>query len=160
MCSSDLDAVIKVFCEENLNEEDLKDLQNNLTVTTNLSHPNIVVCFSISASNRNASIAMEYLPLGDLSQLIIQAGDEPSLLSIELIIRICIDVADAMQYIHSLSLEHKGLTSSNVLLSHTQVSNPLPCAKVSDILTAKSALSVPVGSQSENADIYAFGICK
>jgi len=78
-----------------------------------LNHPNIVKMFASITENEQHFLVIEYLPGGDLRQLL-QQGDT---LQIETILKYAIDIADALTRAHHLNIIHRDLKPANVLIA-------------------------------------------
>ncbi len=76
-----------------------------------LNHPNIVKMLDMFEYNGDHYLVMEYVSGGDLSDLIRQNN-----ISLEQIVGLAIDLADALTRAHKLNIIHRDLKPSNVLI--------------------------------------------
>jgi serine/threonine protein kinase len=77
-----------------------------------LNHPNIVKMLEMLEENGKHYLVLEYIQGGDLNHLI-----QTQTLSIETILKLAIDIADALTRAHKLKIIHRDLKPANVLLA-------------------------------------------
>ncbi len=80
-----------------------------------LNHPNIVHIYEIGEHEGSLFIAMEYVDGYSLNDLIL--GKEP--LALPLILRISVQIADALATAHASGIVHRDLKPSNIMISQT-----------------------------------------
>jgi serine/threonine protein kinase/DNA-binding CsgD family transcriptional regulator/tetratricopeptide (TPR) repeat protein len=78
-----------------------------------LDHPNIVKLLDTVIDDKSYYLILEYVSGGDLNDLI-RLGQ----ISIERIIQLAIDLADALTRAHKLQIIHRDLKPANVLVTH------------------------------------------
>lgn len=104
-------------------------------ILSRLSHPNIVKVYRYGIwQKRCPYIAMEYLQGCALSELIASQGALP----VDLVIRIGIEICQALQYAHDAGVTHRDLKPSNILLAEGIVPNQ-QVVKIIDFGLAKLA---------------------
>ena len=81
-----------------------------------LNHPNIVKMLDAVEEDDNYYLVMEYVSGGDLSNLL-----QAEQLSLERILNIAIDLADALTRAHRLNIIHRDLKPANVLIGADNV---------------------------------------
>ena len=77
-----------------------------------LNHPNIVAILAAVEEGEDYYLVMEYLPGGDLNVLL-----QKRRLAISQVLRLAIDIADALTRAHRLNIIHRDLKPANVLLA-------------------------------------------
>jgi len=97
-----------------------------------LNHPNIVIVHAIEEVDGLDFIVMEYVEGQTLKRLITQDGALP----VGKLLDVAIQIADALDAAHSISLIHRDIKSANILVT------PKGVAKVLDFGLAKSIRNV------------------
>jgi YVTN family beta-propeller protein len=80
-------------------------------LAASLDHPNVVPIYEAGEADDQLYIAMRYVEGQDLKQLLRNGALDP-----ERAIRLCAQVADALDFAHGRSLVHRDVKPSNVLL--------------------------------------------
>lgn len=152
----------------NQNQNIVTRFQQEARALAQLSHPNIVQIYDFVQEENQYWIAMEYVEGKDLGSLIEDSGKYPMADSL----RICIQVAEAMDYAHHRGVIHRDFKPSNVLitidgepkvmdfglakLSHSSI------ATMEGSLLGSPAFMSPEQARGETADarsdIYAMGV--
>jgi predicted ATPase len=91
--------------------ENIERFQREGEALRDLNHPNIVKMLDMLEHEGQHYLVMEYVAGGDLSQLLKQ-GQIP----LEEILKLSIDLADALTRAHKLSIIHRDLKPANVLI--------------------------------------------
>ncbi|KYR01119.1 Kelch repeat-containing protein [Tieghemostelium lacteum] len=105
-------AVKKInIIKEKGKEEIMNEFKSEVELLGTLQHPNLVTCYGYSLNPM--CIVMEFLPTGNLFELI-HAREHK--LDSTLILQFAFDIARGMQHLHSRSIIHRDLKSSNLLL--------------------------------------------
>jgi len=129
---------VKHFRVHDLSEEEADSFRNEILISSNLSHPNIIKCLGVSTHYPDLALVLEYLPLKDLRHLIDSAREDPERLTLPLILRIAIDVAEGMQYLHQRMVMHRDLKPDNILINNLDATSLAEvCAKVTDFGTSR-----------------------
>jgi serine/threonine protein kinase len=97
-----------------------------------LNHPNIVIVHAIEEADGLDFIVMEYVEGQTLKRLITQDGALP----VGKLLDVAIQIADALDAAHSISLIHRDIKSANILVT------PKGVAKVLDFGLAKSIRNI------------------
>jgi serine/threonine protein kinase len=77
-----------------------------------LSHPNIVRLLAVCLSSMPAFLVMEYMPRGDLKRVLSCMRNHTP----EQLMQMCLQVARALQYLHSAKYVHRDVAARNVLV--------------------------------------------
>lgn len=109
---TNLPVAIKQLKPELLTENLLERFQREGQALRDLNHPNMVKMLDAVEENGHHYLIMEYVSGGDLKQLIEQGE-----LSIQQILQIAIDLADALTRAHRLDIIHRDLKPANVLIA-------------------------------------------
>lgn len=83
-----------------------------------LNHPNIVKMFDMLEEGGAYYLIMEFIPGGDLRNLLTKALGQRRRLSLQRVLNIGLDVADALTRAHRLGIVHRDLKPDNVLLAN------------------------------------------
>jgi len=148
-------------------------------ISSFILHPNIVAAYGIcglqSNEQENLALVMEYMSLGNLKHWLSTFPIDVQGLYIP---RIALDVARAMEFLHSKGILHNSLKSRNIFMKGEILNNGLICGievKVGDvgINKSQSALSfIPTSEDSRflapeilsykrytaSSDVYSFGM--
>jgi serine/threonine protein kinase len=147
--------------------------QREVAVLKSCRHPNIVTFLGIlepeNGNNHGFQIVLEYLSKGDLGRYLLDS-DEP--VSWARKVKICLDVACGMAYLHSRSIIFRDLKSENLLLddnlkckicdfgfarSYTKSGRgrPTTMCGTDEFMAPEVVLGQPY---DEMADIFSFGM--
>ena len=132
-----------------------------------LNHPNIVKMLDAVEEDGNHYLVMEYVPGGDLSNLL-----QVEKLALEKILNIAIDLADALTRAHRLNIIHRDLKPANILIGHdgvlrltdfgvAHVGSKVRVTETDAIIGTVDYLppeSFAGGMFDEHGDIWAFGV--
>ena len=102
-----------------ISKEEYLNIQSEISLLKKLRHPNIINFLASCFNNNNNElyILTEYMPFGNLTNLI-----EKSELDWKLKLTIAIDIANGMNYLHTLKpypLVHRDLKTSNILVDRS-----------------------------------------
>ncbi|KAJ1292780.1 hypothetical protein BS78_01G016700 [Paspalum vaginatum] len=148
-----------------------------IEIITSLQHENIIALRGFSFENYNLVLAYDYMPQGSLDKALHGKNDENNSLIWERRIKIAIDIARALEFLHlggvTQSVIHGDVKSSNVLLSEDfgarlcdfglakRVSASTPHLTCTDITGTFGYLApeyFSYGKVNEKIDVYAFGV--
>ena len=82
-----------------------------------LNHPNIVTMLDAISEGGREYVVMEYVSGGDLRDLIDSRRRESTMIPIEQVLSISLDIADALTRAHHLKIIHRDIKPDNVLLT-------------------------------------------
>ncbi|KAH9330785.1 hypothetical protein KI387_002893, partial [Taxus chinensis] len=91
-----------------------KQFTAEVTLLFQLHHPNIIELVAACKRAPVFCIITEYLPGGSLRAYL--QKQEPHSLPLKLILKMALDIARGMQYLHSQGIIHRDLKSENLLL--------------------------------------------
>jgi len=152
-----------------------KEMQREVDIISKLRHPNIVNFIGASWVPGHMFLVTEFIPLGSLGQYLTK--DQP--LKFRLKVKIALDCAKGMDFLHKCNFLHRDLKPDNLLVVSLSRNSPVN-VKIADfgaarIVTEKIAstakmtygMGTPVymapevlqrGAYSESSDVFAFAI--
>ncbi|KAJ0969482.1 hypothetical protein J5N97_022359 [Dioscorea zingiberensis] len=155
----------------------LREFVSEIEIITTLHHKNIISLYGFCFENSNLILVYDFFSRGSLEEILHGEENKTHTLSWAKRYKVAIDVAEALDYLHSSSdtqpVIHRDVKSSNILLSDDFES------KLSDFGLAKWALSsmshivcddvagtfgylapeyFMYGKVDEKIDVYAFGV--
>jgi len=131
---------VKKFHVSELSAEEADSFRNEILITSNLSHPNVIECMGVCTKFPILALVLEYMPLRDLSDYI-NDHRKPAY-PIDLLVRICLDVAEGMHYLHQRMVMHRDLKPDNILMNSLDPSGSVACAKLTDFGTSMIASDI------------------
>ena len=117
---------------DNCNEEDDKEITNEISILRTLDHPNILKIFEFYSSKESYSIVTELCQGGELFQEIIDRGPFNENYSAYVMFQIL----SAINYCHKMKIIHRDLKPENILIIERD-SNGMPRIKIADFGTSK-----------------------
>ncbi|KMZ75195.1 Serine/threonine-protein kinase HT1 [Zostera marina] len=108
--------LIKVSEQEDENRERLEEqFDSEVNLLIKLSHPNVVQIIAACRKPPVYFIITEYMSQGTLKMYLHEKG--PYSLTMEIVLRLALDISRGMKHIHSLGVIHRDLKSDNLLLN-------------------------------------------
>jgi len=136
----------------------------------NLNHPNIIRVFGTATIEEECFIVMEYIPLGSLKTLLIEA-DTP--FSIETLRDFIISVCKGMVYLSSKKVLHLDLACRNLLVNQVMGKYEIKVtdfgmSRISDYSYGMNGKAIPIrtsapevltgGQATSRSDVWSFGV--
>jgi serine/threonine protein kinase len=107
--------VVKTLKKTSISAEGTRRFEREVDITRQLDHPNIVRSLGCGESQDGSDyIVLEYVESGDLRELV----DARYMLPEPLALAIMVQVADALQAAHLLSVVHRDIKPSNIFVGH------------------------------------------
>eukprot|EP00890_Picochlorum_soloecismus_P002134 jgi/Picsp_1/2921/NSC_01146-R1_flag-tagged protein kinase domain of mitogen-activated protein kinase kinase kinase len=165
------DVAVKLLLEQDLPERIVRDFKREVSIMKKLRHPNILQLMGACTTPPNLCIVSEYVSKGSLFKILHKSKEQP--LSMERKIRIALDAAKGIHYLHTCRppIIHGDLKSPNLLLDRNDVVKVcdfgLSRVKISSKFSVASKMGTPEWtapevlkseSCSEASDTYSFGV--
>jgi serine/threonine protein kinase len=139
----------------------MQEFQLEATLMQSLHHRNLVRFFGVTPPP-DIAMVMEYVPFGDLGRLL--EAREPALDMQRFRLRVALDIARGMRYLHSMHVIHRDLKTSNVFICALDPDAPV-VAKASFyrisvlyLLSLSLSLDAPLWQQLTRAQVADFGL--
>ncbi|KAI3977016.1 hypothetical protein MKX01_008874 [Papaver californicum] len=164
------EVAVKKFLDQDISGDALEEFRSEVRIMKRLRHPNVVLFMGAVTRAPNLSIVTEFLPRGSLYRLIHRPNSQ---VDERRRLRIALDVARGMNYLHSCTpvIVHRDLKSPNLLVDKNWV------VKVCDFGLSRIKHNTFLSSRStagtaewmapevlrnepsdEKCDVYSFGV--
>ncbi|XP_019160164.1 PREDICTED: LEAF RUST 10 DISEASE-RESISTANCE LOCUS RECEPTOR-LIKE PROTEIN KINASE-like 1.1 isoform X3 [Ipomoea nil] len=105
----------------------MEQFANEISILTKLKHPNLVTLYGCSSrQNREFLLVYEYIPNGTLADHLHGKRAADRLLTWPIRMKIAVETAAALVYLHASDIIHRDVKTSNILLDNNF------CVKVAD----------------------------
>ncbi|CAN8241553.1 unnamed protein product [Cochlearia groenlandica] len=118
-----------------VDEEKLEEFINEVGILSQINHRNIVKLLGCCLETKVPVLVYEFIPNGNLFELIHDDFDDDMMITWDMRLRIAIDIASALSYLHSSAsspIYHRDVKSTNIMLDEKYR------AKVADFGTSRS----------------------
>ncbi|KAJ4962080.1 hypothetical protein NE237_021990 [Protea cynaroides] len=120
-------------------QDNLLELEEEVKLLKNLSHPNIVRYLGAARDEENLNILLEFVPGGSISSLLGKFGSFP-----ESVIRTYTkQLLKGLEYLHDNGIIHRDIKGANILVDNKG------CIKLSDFGASKKAVELATASGTE-----------
>ncbi|CAN4111846.1 unnamed protein product [Withania somnifera] len=151
----------------------VEQFMNEIDILTRLHHPNLVTLYGCtSRHSRELLLVYEYIPKGTVADHLHGGGSERGSLSWDTRMKIAIETANALAYLHVSDVIHRDVKTNNILLDNNF------CVKVADFglsrLFPRDVTHVSTAPQgtpgyvdpeyhecyqlTDKSDVYSFGV--
>ncbi|KAG5541896.1 hypothetical protein RHGRI_021658 [Rhododendron griersonianum] len=166
------DVAVKVLTVQDFRDDQLKEFLREVAIMKRIRHPNVVLFMGAVTQRPHFSIVTEYLPRGSLFRLI-HRPDAGEIMDQRRRLRMALDVAKGLNYLHNLSppIVHWDLKTPNLLVDKNWTVKVcdfgLSRFKANTFISSKSVAGTPEwmapellrGEPSnEKSDVYSFGV--
>ncbi|CAD6247449.1 unnamed protein product [Miscanthus lutarioriparius] len=110
------DVAIKVFLEQDLTTENMKDFCNEISILSRLRHPNVILFLGACMKPPHLSLVTEYMEVGSLYSLIHSKTQKTKLHS-KRRLKMLRDICRGLMCMHRLKIVHRDLKSANCLVN-------------------------------------------
>ncbi|KAL3676827.1 hypothetical protein R1sor_026775 [Riccia sorocarpa] len=164
------EVAVKKFLDQDLSGDALEEFRLEVRIMRRLRHPNVVLFMGAVTRAPNLSIVTEFLARGSLYRLLHRPNNQ---LDERRRLRMALDVAKGMNYLHSSSpiIVHRDLKTPNLLVDRNWVVKVcdfgLSRIKHNTFLSSKSTAGTPEWMapemlrnepSNEKCDVYSFGV--
>ncbi|KAH0677516.1 hypothetical protein KY285_025317 [Solanum tuberosum] len=155
------------------NHRQMEQFINEIEILTRLRHPNLVTLYGCaSRRSRELFLVYEYIPNGTIADHLNGHRAKDKLLTWSIRLKIAIETASALAYLHASDIIHRDVKTNNILLDNKF------CVKVADFGLSKSfpndvthISTAPQGTPgyvdpqyhecyhlTDKSDVYSFGV--
>ncbi|XP_004951339.1 serine/threonine-protein kinase EDR1 isoform X3 [Setaria italica] len=110
------DVAIKVFLEQDLTPENMKDFCNEISILSRVRHPNVILFLGACMKPPHLSLVTEYMELGSLYSLI-HSKMHKIKLHWKRRLKMLRDICRGLMCMHRLKIVHRDLKSANCLVN-------------------------------------------
>jgi serine/threonine protein kinase len=123
---------VKMLRQQQFGETDQADLRAEAKLLTQLLHRNIVQFRGAVFRESQCCLVTELAPHGSLKSVLARFG-----LPWDLVIKLCVDMASGVQFLHTSGIIHRDIKSDNVLVFSLSPRESV-CAKLTDFGSARA----------------------
>ncbi|MCI0651721.1 MAG: serine/threonine protein kinase, partial [Planctomycetes bacterium] len=124
-------------------DADRRRFEREIRTLQSLSHPNIVPLRDVGWAGDTLFYTMEYLPGVTLEEVIAARSALPNEKILDWYLRICLQVCEALAYLHGRHIVHRDVKPANILLRapHQAPGAPRPAEDWVDLERVKASLT-------------------
>ncbi len=143
------EVAIKTLSYDDLDEDSIGEVKERFfreaEAAGNLSHPNIVTIFDVGEEEDLAYMAMELLDGTDLEE---HCKKKKGRLPLKEVVKIVIDVAEALDYAHKNGVVHRDIKPANIMLLKSGVIKVADFGIARVMATSKTQTGIILGTPS------------
>ncbi|XP_024004186.1 serine/threonine-protein kinase CTR1 [Eutrema salsugineum] len=110
------DVAIKMFLDQEVTVENIKEFCNEISIHSRLQHPNVIKFLGACTKSPQLSLVTEYMEKGSLYNMI-HSTEKMKNLSWGIKLHILRDICRGLMGIHQMGIVHRDLKSANCLLN-------------------------------------------
>uniref|UniRef100_A0A915AEA0 Tyrosine-protein kinase n=1 Tax=Parascaris univalens TaxID=6257 RepID=A0A915AEA0_PARUN len=111
-------AAVKVHKGRALDKEIIKNICNEARIMRRYSHPNIVRLYGVAVGRDPIMVVMEHVKDGALDSYLVKRG---RWLCISEKVRMCLDAASGLEYLHKMGCIHRDVSARNCLVQKMRI---------------------------------------
>ncbi|KHN82952.1 Tyrosine-protein kinase Fps85D [Toxocara canis] len=113
-----IQAAVKVHKGRALDKEIIKGICNEARIMRRYSHPNIVQLYGVAVGREPIMVVMELVRDGALDSYLVRKG---RLLRTSQKVRMCLDAASGLEYLHEMGCIHRDVSARNCLVHNMRI---------------------------------------
>lgn len=106
-------AIKQLRLERVKNETTVKRFIQEARIAAALEHPNVVTIYALRIENKQLYTVMEYLPHGNLQDLLKRQGQ----LSLQQAVKLTTGICEGLAKLHTKGIVHRDIKAENILLT-------------------------------------------
>jgi len=160
----------KVIKRDDVKSDKWDLLQKEVEILSKLRHPKVILFLGVCLDSDYKYIVCEYMKKGCLYDIIHDSANREKYLDLKTKVKVAIDIAQGMNYLHGYPILHRDLHSKNILLDD-QMNAKVADFGLSKIKKEEKYISNTHGAAAwmapevikgakctEKADVYSYGV--